>query len=55
MSKKEIILLALLFGNLPIFMLEYYTDLDLSWLFIALPFSIGLLGVFIYIELSKKK
>lgn len=49
-TKKDVILFILIFMNLIISTVEYFTDLDLFWLFIVVTIAIFALGVALYKE-----
>lgn len=49
-TKKDVILFILIFINLIISTIEYFTGLDLFWLFILVTIAIFVLGVSIYNE-----
>jgi hypothetical protein len=49
-TKKDVILFILIFMNLIISTIEYFTGLDLFWLFLVVTIAIFVLGVSIYNE-----
>jgi hypothetical protein len=55
LTKKDVILFFLIFINFIISTVEYFTDLDLYWLFTVVTIGIFVLGVSIYREQKKGK
>ncbi|AZV44341.1 hypothetical protein BAOM_3732 [Peribacillus asahii] len=55
LTKKDVILFILIFINFIISIVEYFTDLDLYWLFTVVTIGIFVLGVSIYREQKKDK
>ncbi len=50
LTKKDLILFILILINLIISTIEYFTDIDLFWLYIVVTIAIFGLGVAIYNE-----
>ncbi|KQU17417.1 hypothetical protein ASG65_26450 [Bacillus sp. Leaf13] len=55
LTKKDVLLFILLFINLIISTIEYFTDIDLFWLFTVVSIAIIVLGLSIFLEQKRGK